>query len=177
MLQRSLVALTALMALSACASLDANANQEQASHDQTHDRESGKTMPHHGPHVVTIQSNQNFQATLDAAKAGIEARGFRTFAVLDHAAGAASIDQVLRPTTLLIFGNPKGGTPLMQANQLMGLQLPLKILITEGEDGTVSITHADMAHTFKEYGIEDLTAPLGKISGALGAISAEAAGE
>ncbi|MBL4619932.1 MAG: DUF302 domain-containing protein, partial [Marinicaulis sp.] len=80
----------------------------------------------------------------------------------------------LRPTTLVIFGNPKGGTPLMQAEQLLGLKLPLKILVTENAQGTVMITHPDMTHLFHEYGIAEMTVPLQKIKGALGAIVQDA---
>lgn len=130
---------------------------------------------HHAPHVIETPSTQDFTATLAAAQAAIDKRGFKTFAVIDHAKGAASIDADLRPTTLIIFGNPKGGTPLMQANQLLGIELPLKILIAEQADGTVHIVTPDIEHLFHEYGIAELEGPKTKISGALAAMAAEAA--
>ncbi|MHA7871959.1 MAG: DUF302 domain-containing protein [Hyphococcus sp.] len=154
--------------VAACASVNA---EPAAKSERAH----AMTMADHAPHIVTVRSNQDFTATLEAAQAAIDARGFRTFAVIDHAAGAASIDADLRPTTLIIFGNPRGGTPLMQAEQRMGLQLPLKLLVFEDADGEVHLVYPDMAHTFHEYGIAALSGPLSKIDGTLAAIAAEAA--
>lgn len=136
-----------------------------------------RASAHHMPHIITTQSRFDFETTLAKAKSAIDQRGFKTFAVIDHAAGAASIDAQLPPTTLIIFGNPKGGTPLMQANQKLGLRLPLKLLVSENADGTVFVDYTDMTHLFHEYGIADLTGPLGKISGALAAIATEASAE
>lgn len=130
---------------------------------------------HQTPHVISVESAASFETTLTHLRAAIDKRGFKTFAVIDHAAGAASIDETLRPTTLIIFGNPKGGTPLMQAEQKLGLELPLKMLVAANADGGVDIIYPDIAHLFHEYGIADMTAPLAKIEGALGAIAAEAA--
>ena len=155
-----------------CASVSAGHHEEKSHHS---DSDHHEMMKEHGPHLISVASAQSFEATLEAATAGIEARGFKTFAIIDHAAGAASIDQELRPTTLIIFGNPKGGTPLMQAEQRMGLQLPLKMLIYVNDKGATEIAYPDMAHTFHEYGISELSMPLEKISGALAAIAAEAA--
>ncbi len=138
----------------------------------------GDEMAHHGPHIIRVESDNSFSETLQRLQAAVDARGFKTFAVIDHAAGAASVDQQLRPTTLVIFGNPKGGTPVMQAEQTMGLELPLKMLVTENADGAVSIVYRDLAHMFREYGIDEAAAgPLEKMSGALGAIAAEAGTE
>lgn len=134
----------------------------------------GHKANHKAPHIITTQSHFDFETTLAKAKNAIDRRGFKTFAVIDHAAGAASIEAELPPTTLIIFGNPKGGTPLMQANQNLGLRLPLKLLVIEDADGNVSVNYTDMAHLFHEYDIVELTGPLGKISGALAAIANEA---
>ena len=139
--------------------------------------ETPMTKAEHAPHIITTQSTFDLDTTLTKAKSAIDSRGFKTFAVIDHAAGAASIDADLRPTTLIIFGNPKGGTPLMQANQKLGLRLPLKLLISEDSDGNVSVDYTDMTHLFHEYGISELAGPLGKISGALAAIANEASAE
>jgi len=128
------------------------------------------------PHIVTTKSNVNFETTLVQLRAAIDSRGFKTFAVLDHAAGAASIGEELRPTTLIIFGNPQGGTALMQAEQRLGLELPLKILVTEDAQGIVRLTHTDMAYLFGEYGIAEMTTPLQNIEGALSAIVKQAGG-
>ncbi len=126
------------------------------------------------PNLLSVKSLNNFQATVELAKAGIDKRGFKTFAVIDHAAGAASIDQTLRPTTLIIFGNPQGGTPLMQSAQTMGIELPLKILVHEDESGLVSVSWPDMATVFAKHGVVDRDPILQKIQGALNAIATEA---
>jgi uncharacterized protein (DUF302 family) len=70
-------------------------------------------------------------------------KGITVFARIDHAAGAASAGMPLRPTELLIFGNPKAGTPLMQANQTIGIDLPLKVLVWEDASGGVWIAYND----------------------------------
>lgn len=77
--------------------------------------------------------------TMDGLEAAVRERGFRVFNRIDHAAGADSVDLDLRPTQLLIFGNPEGGTPLMQNAQTMGIDLPLKALVYEDSDGAVKI--------------------------------------
>lgn len=163
-----ILSIVTLSLIASCVSVNAGHHADAKDHHEA--------MKKHGPHIISVKSNHDFADTLATAIAGINARGFKTFAVIDHAGGAASIDAELRPTTLIIFGNPKGGTPLMQAEQLMGLQLPLKILVAEDETGTTHISYPDMAHTFHEYGISQLTTPLGKIEGALAAIAAEASG-
>lgn len=167
---RKLIALTALaIASAACAANGSNA-EPMATPDTP-------TMKRHAPHVVAVRSSHDFETTLSNLRAAIDARSFKTFTVIDHAAGAASIDQPLRPTTLIIFGNPRGGTPLMQAEQRLGLELPLKILVVQEEEGAVSIIYNDMAHLFQEYGIAEMTGPLEKIEGALSAIASEAGGD
>lgn len=133
----------------------------------------GEGAQHPAPHIKSMRSEADFATTLAQIKTAIEARGFKTFAVIDHAAGAASVDMALRPTTLIIFGNPKGGAPVMAAEQLMGIELPLKMLVAEAEDGSVALVWRDMAHSFHEYGIPDHPAAE-KMAGALSAIAEEA---
>lgn len=135
----------------------------------------GMEKHHHGPHLVSTISENDFATTLTKLQAAIDARAFKTFAVVDHAKGAASIDADLRPTTLIIFGNPKGGTPLIQAAQTMGIFLPLKALVYENADGSVAIATSDIRHALKEHGVADKDPLADKIAGALDAISAEAA--
>ena len=84
-------------------------------------------MPDHG--LVTLQSSHDVATTLERLTAALEAKGVRVFARIDHAAGAASVGLALRPATLVIFGNPAAGTPLMQAAQTVGIDLPLKALV------------------------------------------------
>ena len=76
-------------------------------------------------------------ATIDRFEAILKEKGFTIFARVDHAAGAKKINQELRPTELIIFGNPAGGTPLMQTEQTMGLSLPLRALAWQDAAGKV----------------------------------------
>jgi uncharacterized protein (DUF302 family) len=73
-------------------------------------------------------------------EAALGAKQLTLFARIDHAAGAAEVGMALRPTTVVIFGNARGGTPLMQAQQTIGLDLPLKMLVWEDGDGACRIT-------------------------------------
>ena len=130
---------------------------------------------HHGPHIMTAKSAGDFDETLTRVQAAIDARGFKTFAVIDHAAGAASIDQPLRPTTLIIFGNPKGGTPLIQAAQTIAIDLPLKMLVYMDDSGAVTIAWPDVEHLVHEHGANGIDAQSSKIGAALAAIASEAA--
>ncbi|MGA9264905.1 MAG: DUF302 domain-containing protein [Rhodomicrobium sp.] len=93
--------------------------------------------------LLDIISKSGFQETITRLKEGIASRGLTLFAVIDHAKGAEEAGLVLRPTTVLIFGNAKGGTPLMQANQTVGLDLPLRALVWEDGKGQTWISYND----------------------------------
>jgi uncharacterized protein (DUF302 family) len=93
--------------------------------------------------LVTITTKYSVGEALDRLEAALKAKGVKIFARIDHAAGAVSVGMKLRPTQVLIFGNPKAGTPLMQANQTIGLDLPLKILSWEDDAGRVWLTYND----------------------------------
>ena len=93
--------------------------------------------------LVTLASNHAVRDTLDRLEADLRAKSITVFARIDHAAGAASVAMPLRPTELLIFGNPKAGTPLMQASQSIGIDLPLKMLGWQDEGGKVWLTYND----------------------------------
>jgi uncharacterized protein (DUF302 family) len=93
--------------------------------------------------LVTIAGKYPVKESIDRLESALRAKGVAIFARIDHAAGAASVDMPLRPTELLIFGNPKAGTPLMQANQTIGLDLPLKILAWQDAAGHVWLTYND----------------------------------
>lgn len=127
--------------------------------------------------LIAVESRQDFSATLAQLRSALDPRGFTTFAVIDHAKGAASIGETLRPTTLVIFGNPKGGTPLMQAEQTLGMVLPLKMLVAEGPDGAVTLYYPKIDKIVDTYGVTGQDQRLMAISGALSAIAAEAAAQ
>lgn len=93
--------------------------------------------------LVTIASKFLVKEALDRLEANLRAKGITVFARIDHAAGAVSVAMPLRPTELLIFGNPKAGTPLMQSNQTIGIDLPLKILGWQDASGKVWLTYND----------------------------------
>jgi uncharacterized protein (DUF302 family) len=93
--------------------------------------------------LITVQSAHDFATTLDRLTGALAAKGITVFARVDHAAGAASVGQTMRPTTLVIFGNPAAGTPLMQASQITGIDLPLKALVWQAADGAVNVTYND----------------------------------
>jgi uncharacterized protein (DUF302 family) len=91
--------------------------------------------------LVTVPSSSNAKQTIDKLEAALKAGGATIFARVDHAAGAASVGLTLRPTELLIFGNPKGGTPLMQSQQSAGIDLPMKALAWEDAAGKTWLSY------------------------------------
>ncbi|SDM15523.1 DUF302 domain-containing protein [Nonomuraea jiangxiensis] len=95
--------------------------------------------------LITFASDWSVGETIDRLQAAVTAAGLQVFARIDHAGGAAQAGMPLRPTELLIFGNPQGGTPLMQDRQTSGIDLPLKALAWQDEDGNVWLTYNDAA--------------------------------
>jgi uncharacterized protein (DUF302 family) len=93
--------------------------------------------------LITIASNFSAKETLDRLEAEIRARGLTVFARIDHAAGATAVGLPLRPTELVVFGNARGGTPLMQVEQTIGIDLPLKALVFEDAAGKVWLSYND----------------------------------
>ena len=93
--------------------------------------------------LVNIASKSSFQETLARLKEEVASRGLILFAVIDHAKGAEEAGLALRPTVVLIFGNAKGGTPLMKANQTIGIDLPLRALVWEDGKGQTWISYND----------------------------------
>jgi uncharacterized protein (DUF302 family) len=103
--------------------------------------------------LITTPSRFGPEETMDRLEAALRASGAAIFARIDHAAGAASVGESLRPTAVLIFGNPKAGTPLMQAGQTIGIDLPLKVLVWQDAAGAVWLSHNDPAWLAKRHGI------------------------
>ena len=108
--------------------------------------------------LITIRSQSSVKATIDRLEASLGESGVGIFARIDHRAGAISAGMSLRPTEVLIFGNPKAGTPLMQAKQTIGIDLPLKVLAWEDASGNVWITYNDPAWLAARHGLGDDTA-------------------
>jgi uncharacterized protein (DUF302 family) len=108
-------------------------------------------MPDDG--LITQQSAHDFATTLERFVTALKSRDVHIFMRVDHAAGAASVNRPLRPTTLVIFGNPAAGTALMQAKQTAGIDLPLKAVVWEDADGTVKLTYNDPAWIAARHGL------------------------
>lgn len=92
--------------------------------------------------------------TLDRLEAVLKSKGVKIFARIDHAAEAQSVGMSLRPTQLLIFGNPKAGTPLMRANQSIGLDLPMKALVWQDAQGQVQLTWNSPDYLTGRHGLD-----------------------
>ena len=108
--------------------------------------------------LITIASNHSVKETLDRLEASLKAKAITVFARIDHAGGAKSVGMELRPTELLIFGNPKAGTPLMQASQTVGLDLPLKVLAWQDAQAKTWLSHPDIAWLARRHGLGPETA-------------------
>ena len=101
--------------------------------------------------LVMLKSPLPPKATLDKFESIAKERGLTVFARIDHAAGAAKVGKSLRPTELLIFGNPQGGTPLMECAQSAGIDLPLKALAWEDAQGQSWLGYNDPAYLAKRH--------------------------
>jgi len=129
-------------------------------------------MPHGG--LITVSSRYPARDTMDRLLAALAKRDMTVFARIDHAAGAASAGLELRPTEVVIFGNPKGGTALMQDRQSAGIDLPLKALVWEDADGKVLLGYNDPAWIAQRHGLGPASAgAVEAMAKALGAIAAE----
>ena len=107
--------------------------------------------------VVNKPSNYSVEQTVDRLKNILEARGVTLFALIDHGGEAEKVGMKMLPTKLLIFGNPKSGTPLMLASPSIALDLPLKILVWQDNQGTVWLSYNSPEYLMERYDLsEDL---------------------
>ncbi len=102
--------------------------------------------------MVSVTSTRSALDTMNRLEAMAKDRGLNVFARIDHAAGAAKVGKTLRSTELLIFGNPQGGTPLMECVQTAGIDLPLKALVWTDAAGQVMLSYNDPAYLAKRHG-------------------------
>ncbi|ERS86575.1 MULTISPECIES: DUF302 domain-containing protein [Marinobacter] len=123
--------------------------------------------------LIWLESPHSPKQTMDKLEAIVKDRGLKVFARIDHAQGAESVGESLRPTELLIFGNPKGGTPLMQCAQTAGIDLPLKALVWEDEDGKVWLGYNDPQYLAERHGVPDC-AVVNNLVDALAGMTAQA---
>jgi uncharacterized protein (DUF302 family) len=116
----------------------------------------------------TIRSNYGPKDTMNRLEAAVEARGITVFARIDHAAGATGVGLSLPPTEVLIFGNAKAGTPLMQSTQTIGIDLPLRALVWQDASGNTWLSYNDPAWLAKRHGLSGATdAAVGLMTAAL----------
>ncbi len=111
------------------------------------------------PGLITLASTHGPSETVERLVAQIAAKGLTVFARVDHAAGAAEVGLALRPTELIIFGNAKGGTPLMQREQTVGIDLPLKALVWQDADGAVNLSYNDPSWLAARHAIGEAVGP------------------
>lgn len=123
--------------------------------------------------LVSVKSPYSAKETAARLESTIKDKGLTLFARIDHAAGAAKIGKTLRPTEVLIFGNPQGGTPLMECAQSAGIDLPLKALVWEDASAQVWLSYNDPAYLAKRHEasscpvVENLSKALSGISSAV----------
>src|ERR1700733_8004426 len=103
--------------------------------------------------LVTFRSRWSVSETIDRLAALVSSKGLTVFARIDHAANARNVSMDLRPTELLIFGNPRGGTPLMRDQQTIGLGLPIHMLAWEDASGQVFVSHDDIEWLARRHGL------------------------
>ncbi len=110
-------------------------------------------MPANG--IVDTLSNHSVDETVERLKGILQAKGVTLFALIDHSGEAEKIGMKMRPTKLLIFGNPKGGTPLMLAAPSSAIDLPLKILVWEDANEKVWISYNSLPYLKERHGLPD----------------------
>ena len=125
--------------------------------------------------LTTTASRFGPKDTMDRLEAEIRAKGMTVFARIDHAAGAAEAGLELRPTELIIFGNARGGTPLMEASQTAGIDLPLKALVWQDAAGTTWLSYNEPGWIVQRHGLGIRAEIVDKMAAALSAISRKAA--
>ena len=127
--------------------------------------------------LITVRSSHGPKETMTRLEAAVKAKGLTVFAHVDHAAGAAEVGLSLRPTDLLIFGNAKGGTPLMQSVQTVGIDLPLKALVWQDASGNTWLAYNDPAWLAKRHGLtREADASASALAAALAALAKAATG-
>ena len=102
--------------------------------------------------LIAVKSPYSPKETMDRLEVVLKEKGMTLFARVDHAAGAAKVGKQLRPTEVLIFGNPQGGTPFMECSQTVGIDLPQKALVWEDGSGQVWLGYNDPAYLADRHG-------------------------
>ena len=125
--------------------------------------------------ITKIESNSNVEETVKKIITILESKGLKIFSVIDHKKGAESIYMELLPTTLIIFGNPAAGTKLMNCDQSVGIDLPMKYLVYEDTESRTWISYWKPSLLANKYNLDNCQPILAKLDGALAKFSALAA--
>ena len=126
--------------------------------------------------LTSVESSFGPKETMDRVEAQIQARGLNVFARIDHAAGAADVGLPLAPTDLITFGNARGGTPLMQSVQTVGIDLPLKILVWQDLANNMWLSYNEPSWIARRHGVAGAGSTIDKMADLLAAIAREASG-
>ena len=126
--------------------------------------------------LITIDSQYSVNETADRLESELVDKGMTVFSRIDHSKGAISVGKELRPTVLLIFGNPNLGTLLMQCSQAAGIDLPQKALIWEDDTGQSHLSYNDPGYLASRHSLKGCDEVVKKIAGALKNFSSRAAG-
>ncbi|MEL6682384.1 MAG: DUF302 domain-containing protein [Pseudomonadota bacterium] len=127
--------------------------------------------------LVSKPSGKSVVETMDALEAAVSGAGATVFARVDHGAGAASVDLEMPEAQLLIFGNPRLGTPIMNMDIKAGLQLPLRVLVHETADGTVAVSYETADTLLDGLGVDLGAEVIGRMNGALNMLTDKAIAE
>ncbi|WP_352309593.1 DUF302 domain-containing protein [Psychrobacter sp. W2-37-MNA-CIBAN-0211] len=163
-----IVSIAALaLAMSSCASVEniLNAPDKMPSTPET------MTAINAEKGLVTMQSNYSVQDTADKLAAIIESKGMKVFARVDHQKNAQGANLTLRPTQVIMFGNPKAGTPLMNCEQSVAIDLPQKILISEDADKKVWLSYNNPEYLKERHNIKGCDTEIANIAKALDGVS------
>ena len=116
-------------------------------------------VPDNGKGLIDIPSNHSVDETVTKLEGILQAKGITLFALVDHGGEAAKVGMKIRPTKLLIFGNPRAGTPVMLAAPRSAIDLPLKILVWEDDQGKVWITYNSPSYLQERHNLRSQLLP------------------
>lgn len=117
--------------------------------------------------LISVKSSHDVKVTADRLETILNQKGMKVFIRINHSAGAQKLGKELRPTELIIFGNPKVGTPLMQCSQSVGIDLPQKALIWQDDKGLVWLSYNDPNYLAQRHGLSACAEVIQKVEKAL----------
>jgi len=126
--------------------------------------------------LTSIPGSLGPKETMDRLEVEIRTKGLTIFARIDHAAGAAEVGLQLAPTNVIIFGNARSGTPLMQSAQTVGIDLPLKILVWQDAANNTWLSYNEPRWIAQRHGVADVESTIDKMADLLAALTREASG-